>query len=151
MLREEHRRTTAIAPAPRAIPPAARAPYWRSLLEARWRARLQDVTELSLAYHRAAAALPDVPVAAGPRPITPGQRALTRLLRRTVAARRELADVEEALDRLTAGTFGSCEQCGSVIPASLLAVIPERRYCPACAALASPQPRLAAEWTPARR
>ena len=88
MLREEHRRTTAIAPAPRAIPPAARAPYWRSLLEARWRARLQDVTELSLAYHRAAAALPDVPVAAGPHPISPGQRALTRLLRRTVGARR---------------------------------------------------------------
>ena len=33
----------------------ARGPAWRALLEAQWRARLQDVTELSLAYHDAAA------------------------------------------------------------------------------------------------
>ena len=148
---EEHRRTTALAQAPRATPPAVRAPYWRSLLEARWRARLQEVTELSLAYHRAAAAVPEVPIASAPHSITPGQRELARLMRRTVAARRGLADVEEALARLTAGTFGSCEQCGSVIPAGLLAVAPESRYCPRCDAPASPQPRLAAEWTPAPR
>src|SRR5262249_33606233 len=35
-------------------------PWWRALLEMRWRARLQEVTELALAYHEAAAA-------AGPR------------------------------------------------------------------------------------
>jgi hypothetical protein len=148
---EEHHRTTAIAQAPRAMRPAGRAPHWRSLLEARWRARLQEVTELSLAYHGAAAAVPEVPIAAAPGPITPVQRELARLLRRTVAARRGLADVEEALARLTAGTFGSCEQCGSVIPAGLLAVAPESRYCPRCDAPASPQPRHAAEWTPAPR
>jgi RNA polymerase-binding transcription factor DksA len=151
MPREEHRRTTAIAQAPRAANPAVRAPYWRSLLEARWRARLQEVTELALAYHRAAAAVPEVPLAAASRSITPGQRELARLLRRTVAARRGLADVEEALARLTAGTFGSCEQCGSAIPAGLLAAAPEGRYCPRCDAPASPQPRLAAEWSPAPR
>src|SRR5690242_17533957 len=40
-----------------AQPPAspARGPVWRALLEAQWRARLQEVTELSLAYHEAAA------------------------------------------------------------------------------------------------
>ena len=54
------------------------------------------------------------------------------LLRRTVAARRKLADVEDALGRLAAGSFGSCEQCGSAIPASLLATAPETRYCPRC-------------------
>ncbi len=31
-------------------------PRWRVLLETRWRARLLEVTELSLAYHDAAAA-----------------------------------------------------------------------------------------------
>jgi hypothetical protein len=31
-------------------------PQWRALLETRWRARLQEVTELALAYHEAAAA-----------------------------------------------------------------------------------------------
>ena len=31
-------------------------PRWRTLLESRWRVRLLEVTELSLAYHDAAAA-----------------------------------------------------------------------------------------------
>ena len=34
-------------------------PRWRALLEDRWQAHLQEVTELSLAYHVAAAAVPD--------------------------------------------------------------------------------------------
>jgi DnaK suppressor protein len=102
-----------------AIPAVA----WRSLLEARWQARLREVTELSLAYHAVAAATADVR----------GDGA-ERLLRRTVAARRRLADVEEALARLTAGSFGRCEQCDSVIPADELSAVPETRYCPDCAA-----------------
>jgi len=106
-----------------AIPAVA----WRSLLEARWQARLREVTELSLAYHAVAAATADVR----------GDGA-ERLLRRTVAARRRLADVEEALARLTAGSFGRCEQCGSVIPTDDLSAVPETRYCPDCAAAAGP-------------
>jgi RNA polymerase-binding transcription factor DksA len=106
-----------------AIPAVA----WRSLLEARWQARLREVTELSLAYHAVAAATADVR----------GDGA-ERLLRRTVAARRRLADVEEALARLTAGSFGRCEQCGSAIPTDDLSAVPETRYCPACAAAAGP-------------
>ena len=46
----------------------ARGPVWRALLEAQWRSRLQEVTELSLAYHEAAA----VTAAAA---ADPGQRA----------------------------------------------------------------------------
>jgi DnaK suppressor protein len=106
-----------------AIPAVA----WRSLLEARWQARLREVTELSLAYHAVAAATADVR----------GDGA-ERLLRRTVAARRRLADVEEALARLTAGSFGRCEQCGSVIPTDDLSAVPETRYCQDCAAAAGP-------------
>ena len=37
-------------------PVPAGGPRWRALLEMRWRARLQEVTELALAYHEAAAA-----------------------------------------------------------------------------------------------
>jgi RNA polymerase-binding transcription factor DksA len=55
-------------------------------------------------------------------------------MRRAVAARRRLADVEDALARLAAGTFGRCEQCGAMIPEGSLAVLPEARYCAACAA-----------------
>ena len=108
--------------------PAAgiRGPLWRALLEARWQDRVREVTELSLAYHVAAAAVP------GGTGDGTGQPEIQALLRRAVAARRKLADVEEALGRLTAGRFGSCEQCGSQIPAGLLAAAPEIRYCPRC-------------------
>ncbi len=69
----------------------ARGPVWRALLEAQWRARLQEVTELSLAYHEAAA----VTAAAPPGP--PRKRKLRQLLRRAIEARRALADTDEAL------------------------------------------------------
>jgi DnaK suppressor protein len=104
--------------------PGTSAPRWRALLEARWRIRLQEVTELSMAYHAAASgAIED--------------RQARRLLRRAVAARRRLADTEEALGRVAAGAFGRCEQCGAPIPEVLLAAAPESRYCARCAAAAA--------------
>ena len=109
------------------LPGEARGPRWRALLEARWQARLRELTELSLAYHVAIAARP---TAASPDlPAAPETQAL---LRRTVTARRRLADVEEALSRLAAGAFGRCEQCGAQIPDGLLATAPEIRYCARC-------------------
>lgn len=123
MRREEHASPMAKAPM---LSAGTRGPRWRALLEARWQARLQEVTELSLAYHGAAAGDPDG------RGDGDGQQETQRLLRRTVTARRKLADVDEALGRLAAGTFGYCEDCGSAIPAGLLAVIPETRCCPRC-------------------
>jgi len=100
-------------------------PRWRALLEARWQARLEELTELSLAYH-AAADLPDHLAD------EPDLQQAQMLLRRAVAARRKLEDVEEALARLAAGRFGRCEQCDAPIPAGLLTLIPEARYCPRC-------------------
>ena len=108
-------------------------PHWRARLEARWQVHVQEVTELSLAYHVAAAAVPD-DIGDGA-----GQPEIASLLRRAVKARRKLADVEDALGRLAAGNFGRCEQCGSAIPAGLLAAAPETRYCPRCDA-PSPEP-----------
>jgi RNA polymerase-binding transcription factor DksA len=96
-------------------------PRWRAILEARWRVRLQDVTELSLAYHTATSDGLD-------------DGRARRLLRRAVAARQRLADTEDALRRVTVGSFGRCEQCGAPIPAVLLAAAPESRYCARCAA-----------------
>jgi RNA polymerase-binding transcription factor DksA len=117
----EQRSSPAVA---QILPTESDAPRWRARLEARWQARLQEVTELSLAYHGAA-----------------DLQEMQRLLRCAVAARRKLADIEEALGRLTAGTFGRCEECGSVIPPGLLTVIPEARYCPRCAAGPAPAQR----------
>jgi RNA polymerase-binding transcription factor DksA len=113
------------------LPGEARGPRWRALLEARWQVRLRELTELSLAYHVAVAALPASASAAAvsEAAASPETQAL---LRRTVTARRKLADVEEALSRLAAGAFGRCEQCGAQIPDGLLATVPEIRYCARC-------------------
>jgi len=57
------------------------------------------------------------------------------LLRRTVSARRALADTEEALGRLAKGRYGRCEQCHHEISAKVLSQAPEERYCLGCAAV----------------
>jgi DnaK suppressor protein len=49
------------------------------------------------------------------------------------AARRRLADLDAALDRVGAGTYGTCEGCGRPIPAERLEVRPAARTCVACA------------------
>jgi RNA polymerase-binding transcription factor DksA len=107
---------------------ASGAPSWRALLEARWRARLERVTELSLAFHDAAAGEPARPV---PRQ---AGRPLRCLMRQAIAARRELADTDEALGRLSAGQYGRCESCSGPISRRTLQAAPEARYCSRCAA-----------------
>ena len=119
---------------PRAGPEAGRpgpaaGARWRALLETRWQARVREVTELALAYHEAAAAAQGQGAGAGRE----AQLRLDRLLRRTVAARWALADTEEALARLSAGSYGRCESCAGAIAAARLAVAPETRYCARCA------------------
>ena len=113
-------------------PAPAGGPRWRALLETRWRARLQEVTELALAYHEAAAAAA-ASHGTGGGDAGPQMRRLLRLLRRTVISRRALADTEEALARLSAGRYGRCESCAGAIPAQRLAATPETRYCARCA------------------
>ena len=110
-------------------PGRAAGARWRALLETRWQARLREVTELALAYHEAAAAAQGHGAGAGKE----ARRRLDRLLRRTVASRWALADTEEALARLSAGTYGRCESCAGAIAAGRLAVTPETRYCARCA------------------
>jgi len=112
------------------VVPGTASPAWRSLLEARWRERLGTLTELSLAYHDAAAA------GRSPGRRTPGGTSdtaeLNRLMREATVARRALRDTEEALARLSAGGYGRCEQCGASIPAVTLRLEPEARYCRVC-------------------
>jgi RNA polymerase-binding transcription factor DksA len=118
-------------------------PRWRTLLELHWRARLERITELSLAYHdaeeavaragqqRAHAGRPG----AGARAAEEGTRSgrpSRRLLHQAVAERRELAEIEAALSRLTSGGFGRCEHCHGPVSAARLTRIPQARYCTAC-------------------
>ncbi len=47
-------------------------------------------------------------------------------------ARDTISDIEHALERLDAGTYGSCEECGAAIPFERLEAIPAARFCVAC-------------------
>jgi RNA polymerase-binding transcription factor DksA len=55
---------------------------------------------------------------------------LTALL---AAGRRRIADLDDALGRSAAGTYGICERCGTPIPADRLAARPFATTCVACA------------------
>lgn len=48
--------------------------------------------------------------------------------------RRELHEIDAALERIAHGRFGLCESCGGAIPARRLAAVPEARTCFTCRA-----------------
>jgi RNA polymerase-binding transcription factor DksA len=56
---------------------------------------------------------------------------VSTLLRQAEA---HLREVDAALDRVAAGTYGTCEQCGRPIPEGRLEARPVARTCVACAA-----------------
>jgi DnaK suppressor protein len=145
-------RTNPAAGSPGARPDSSAldlAPHWRALLESRWRASLERVTELSLAYYNleevraraAAGQLADRRVSDGRQRLADrwqagarqaGARQARLLLRRAIAERRALAEIEAALARLTDGSFGRCERCGGAVSTARLTRTPQARYCPAC-------------------
>jgi RNA polymerase-binding transcription factor DksA len=48
--------------------------------------------------------------------------------------REALAEISDALERMDAGTYGLCEDCGSPIPGERLVALPAARFCVACQA-----------------
>jgi RNA polymerase-binding transcription factor DksA len=96
---------------------------WRALLEARWRERLEVLTDLSVAFHDSAALAPG----------THARESQRVLSRRAVVARYALAETDKALHRLATGEFGHCEDCEGDIPQARLLTEPEARYCERCA------------------
>jgi DnaK suppressor protein len=72
-------------------------------------------------------------------PVTASSGQLRQLMREA-AARCALRDTEEALERLSPGSFGRCEQCGAGIPLARLAANPESRYYARCEAVAADSP-----------
>jgi RNA polymerase-binding transcription factor DksA len=51
---------------------------------------------------------------------------------RMYAAREALEEIEGALARVDAGTYGVCQECARPIPLEHLATIPQARFCAAC-------------------
>jgi RNA polymerase-binding transcription factor DksA len=69
-----------------------------------------------------------------------GQTDVDSILEREVAeasaarARDAIEDIDAALARMDAGTYGRCESCGRSIPVERLEAIAHARFCVACAA-----------------
>jgi RNA polymerase-binding transcription factor len=63
-----------------------------------------------------------------------GQAAAERanLLTLVRSLRDTLRDVEQALDRMEAGTYGTCERCGQPIDEERLEALPAARLCMSC-------------------
>lgn len=47
--------------------------------------------------------------------------------------RREIADIDRALELISAGRYGSCERCGKQIGIARLGAVPAARLCAPCA------------------
>jgi RNA polymerase-binding transcription factor DksA len=67
-----------------------------------------------------------------------GQRDVDSMLEREIAdtsaarAREAIADIDEALARIAACAYGTCESCRTPIPVERLEAIPRARCCVAC-------------------
>ena len=55
-----------------------------------------------------------------------------RLLVVASEAQARVAELDAALGRVDAGTYGRCEACGNVIPAARLQAVPEATLCVEC-------------------
>ena len=69
-----------------------------------------------------------------------GQTDMDSVLERELAeaaaarAREAIDDIEHALERVAAGTYGACDACGDPIPLERLEAIPHAHLCVACPA-----------------
>jgi RNA polymerase-binding transcription factor DksA len=124
-------------PAPTLLPLPGGLPHWRSRLEDMWRRQLEEIIELSLAFHETASGRAE---RGKPDQASERARQVRRIRASTAAAHQALAEIEAALGRIDAARFGVCEQCGAPIPASLLAALPQARYCTQCSPPASSRP-----------
>jgi RNA polymerase-binding transcription factor DksA len=109
--------------------PADDLPRWRERLERLWRRQVEEIIELSLAYHDAAS----TEHAGNHRELAAARsRRLQQIRARTASAHHALAEIEAALARIDAASYGICEQCGERLGADWLAASPQLRYCRRC-------------------
>jgi len=95
-------------------------------LEDLWRQKVDQIIVLSMAYHE------DVP-ADTVHALTSHQAPTdTPLMNRVMRAHEDLALIEDAIDRIKAGTYGICGSCGQPISTDWLTETPYVIDCPVC-------------------
>jgi DnaK suppressor protein len=112
--------TTTHRTVPAAAPPdlAERLPELRAALVQQRKFRLEQLNELAEEATKSVPADDDVHDQVG------------EILR--ISATTALTEVQDALDRLRAGTYGRCERCTTHIPYERLEILPMSRYCMRC-------------------
>jgi DnaK suppressor protein len=110
--------TRRAANAPPPVDLAPHLPELHAALEQQRQFRLEQLRELTEAAAKSSAAVVDVHDEIG------------EILR--TSATTALTEVEAALDRLRAGTYGRCERCTTRIPYERLEILPMSRYCMRC-------------------
>lgn len=72
-----------------------------------------------------------------------GQRTFWLLSRLDTRSRSGILEIEEALGRITDGSYGECEDCGMSILVARMRILPATRYCVTCASVNDKKRRLA--------
>jgi hypothetical protein len=91
--------------------------------------RLHKVFAESLAASPDAAQGGRTPPAASTSPARTGLAGV-----RLAAARHAVNEIQDALRRMAAGSYGTCERCGQRLTTERLQAAPTTRWCPACQA-----------------
>ena len=91
------------------------------------------VHRLHRAFAECLAALPDPTHGGQPRPAASVSAAGTALADVQLAATRHAVnDIQDALRRMAAGSYGACQRCAEPITAERLQAAPTTRWCPTC-------------------
>jgi RNA polymerase-binding transcription factor DksA len=109
--------------------PVEDLPRCRDRLERLWRLQVEEIIELSVAYHDTASA---PGTGAGPDPVGSRARQFRQILAGISRAHHGLAEIEAAMGRIGTASYGICENCGLPLQASWLDACPQVRYCEAC-------------------
>lgn len=101
----------------------------RALLE-----HLRDVLRGDIHALESSALGSDAPKVAPDSPAEGGSDAFSQEFSLQLLARDEqtLGEIEEAIERIDAGTYGLCEECGVAIPKARLQTVPHARCCVEC-------------------
>jgi RNA polymerase-binding transcription factor DksA len=99
---------------------------YRAALEELWRQKVDQIVVLSMAYHD------DLPAETVHALTSRQARNDTVLMDRVMRAHEDLALIEDAIDRIKAGTYGICGRCGQPICADWLNAMPYVTDCTAC-------------------
>ena len=115
--------------APATYPPEALAAF-ESSLRRRRETLAQEVERMESEQAESSGDISSVPIHPADLGTESFDRALS--LERIESNREEIREIEEALERLRAGAYGSCDRCRRPIPRERLEAIPYARLCLVC-------------------